>query len=97
MFAIYKVAGNSMLPQIKDGDYVFLLTLIRFTLPLPGMTVIFDQPEYGLLLKQVSSVDRKNKTMTLQGLNSFSVNIHQIGEVPFSCLKGCVLWKLSGS
>lgn len=97
MLAIYKIIGNSMLPKIKEGDYVLILPFCYLALPLTKITIIFDHPEYGMLIKNINSIDGKNKTVTIQGLNSLSVSSSQLGDIPFSSLKGFVIWRFSSS
>lgn len=80
-----------MLPQVKSGDYVLLLTWPVITL-WPGMQVVFDHPLYGTLLKKVVNIERKQKIFSTQGLNPVSISAVNLRNIPLSCLKGIVIW-----
>lgn len=94
MLAIYRVAGDSMFPKVRSGDYVVLWTATRFITLTSGMLVIFHHPQYGLLLKQVVCVEQKRKVFSAQGLNLLSIDTYQLGTQPFFSLRGVVLWKI---
>lgn len=79
-----------MKPQVQSGDYVLLFTWLKFMLR-PGIQVIFDHPDYGVLLKYVTDVDRQKRTFSAKGFNQLSVN-NDLKKMPFACLKGTVIW-----
>lgn len=95
MLAIHRISGESMSPHIQSGDYVVLLTGARFRLPAPAMLVVFDHPLYGSLLKQVVYINQTQRVFSAQGLNALSVNHQYLSHLPFSCIKGQVVWKIS--
>lgn len=93
MFAVYRAQGNSMSPQIKSGDYVVLFTWIFFR-PWPGLQVVYQHPDYGVILKSVIAVNHKKKTFSSQGLNSLSVSARNLKDTPMTNIKGFVIWHL---
>lgn len=83
-----------MLPKVKSGDYVVLLTW-PVILPRPGMEVVFDHPLYGTLLKTVVAIERNQKIFSTQGLSPLSITAVKLKNLPISCLKGVVICQLS--
>jgi len=82
-----------MLPQIKNGDYVLLFTWLKF-MPWPRTQVIFDHPDYGALLKSVTDVDLQKRTFSAKGGNLLSIKAGDLKHMPFSQLKGTVVWQI---
>lgn len=93
MFAVYRVKGNSMSPQIKNGEYVVTFTWIFFK-PWPGLRVVYYHPNYGVILKRVIDVNRQKKTFSSQGLNASSVEPKNLKNTPIASIKGFVIWQL---
>lgn len=79
-----------MLPQIKSGDYVLLLSW-PVIFPRPGNQVIFTHPLYGTLIKTVVKIKHKQKTFSTQGLNPLSVTSENLKNIPLSRLNGIVI------
>ena len=82
-----------MSPQIKSGDYVVLFTGSLFY-PRRGMQVIFNHPDYGVILKNIIAVNDRTKTFSAQGANSDSVAAKTLADIPLSNIKGFVIWRL---
>ena len=53
MLDYFKVKGNSMLPALKDGQYVLIKNCKDYKL---GEIVIINSPTNGYLIKRISSV-----------------------------------------
>ncbi len=55
MLAVYKVHGNSMVPTLREGDYV--VTRNVFKNCKPGNLVVAKHSVYGILIKRIFEVD----------------------------------------
>lgn len=93
MFSVFRVKGDSMSPQINNGEYVVTFTWIFFK-PWPGLRVVYHHPNYGVILKMVVDVNRKKKTFSSQGLNASSVEAKNLKNTPIANIKGFVIWQL---
>ncbi len=82
-----------MSPQIEHGDYVVLFTWVFFR-PWPGLKVVYNHSDYGVILKSVINVNRKKKTFSSQGLNALSVDAKNLKNTPIAKIKGFVIWRL---
>ena len=91
MFSIVKVQGDSMLPLYKEGDYLFVLELFKNKLLRPDRNILFYHDHHGLLVKKITSVNKKQKEFHSKGLNGKSISQEEIGAVPFNRVKGIPL------
>lgn len=92
MFRLIKVEGESMQPRYQPGDYVLVCRAPIFCIPIkPGDTVVFNQPPYGILIKQVSELDPATGEMMVTGLQPESVDSRHFGPVPAHKLLGKVV------
>ncbi len=58
MFRIFRIVGDSMSPEIANGDYVVLATSPRFLRRLqPGQVIVFHHPAWGTLIKRIQRRD----------------------------------------
>ena len=55
MIGIIKVTGRSMLPVLKDGDYV--ITIKPRTPPRAGFIYVLSHPKHGKIIKRVAKID----------------------------------------
>ncbi len=83
-----------MSPQIKNGDYIVIFTWFLFY-PRIGMRVVFNHPDYGVILKNIIAVNNRNKTFSAQGENKLSVDLEYLQNIPISYIKGVVIWQLT--
>ena len=80
-----------MSPLFKSGDYAVLLTWPVLT-PKLGASIVFEHPDYGTILKSVTHIKQNENTFSAKGLNASSVDQENLKNIPFSCLKGHVIW-----
>ena len=64
MFKYFKVKGNSMVPSIKNGQFVLVKDFEDYN---PGEVVLIKSFDLGFLVKRISS--KKNDLIRLRGDN----------------------------
>ena len=95
MLRIIKVAGSSLIPRIKPGDFVLVLKVPWFfRLIQKGDMVVFNHGTYGRMIKIVDSVDMKNGKLIVSGTNPESMASRAIGTVDNKDLLGKVIWHI---
>lgn len=57
MYQIFKIRGNSMVPQFKNGDYTIILKRPFCQKIDIGDTIVFKKDIYGTLIKKVVDVN----------------------------------------
>ena len=96
MIKFVKVAGNSLYPKIKPGDYVIVSHPPWLYLSLhQGDVVVFNHDVYGRLIKIVSSIDSEKGQLTVAGLNSESMDSTALGPIRKKDILGKVIWHIS--
>jgi len=93
MLRVFKVKGNSMLPTLKEGDYVvaFSRFWLRFLQMKIGRLVIIQHPEFGTMIKRISAV--VNDGVYVQGDNSLeSITSDDIGAIKKDQILGFVVY-----
>jgi nickel-type superoxide dismutase maturation protease len=95
MFQFIKVSGDSLSPEIKEGDFV-LVSKIPFSLNSlrVGDLVVFIHPDYGLLIKRIGAVSADRLSYQVTGAHPFSVDSRQFGPVDRQALVGKVIWHI---
>ena len=91
MFSIYRVNGNSMLPEIGSGDYVFCMKR-RKSLEI-GRNVVLRHRHYGTIVKRIKKIDPRGY-LWLSGISPESISGKQMGWVAPSQVLGCVLYTI---
>ncbi len=94
MFRILRIVGESMSPEINDGDYVVLATSPLFLRRLrPGMVVVFWHPRHGQLIKRIARVDPAAGIFVV-GSHKHSLGSQQLGWIPPAAILGRVIWHI---
>lgn len=97
MIRILKVTGESLSPTIEEGDFVLVGTN-SFFFPLKmGDFVVFNHPQYGRMIKQVTGIQPDDNTLTVTGTHPRSVDSRQLGPIPMTRVTGKVLYHFSPS
>lgn len=87
MLGIYRVRGESMHPNLSEGDFVVALRALR---PLKvGQRVVIDHPRYGILVKRVCRVGEDGR-FQCAGDNPASVGPDALGWLDRTQLRGVV-------
>jgi signal peptidase I len=87
MITIVKVSGRSMLPKYQEGDYLLLLKKSKSRLKV-GKDIVFNHKAYGVMIKEVSSINKELNFFTAKGLNIESISEEKMGEIPFDSIIG---------
>ena len=91
--ALYKVAGQSMVPTMFDGDYVLCCRWIKFKSKLDDIVVV-RHPNYGHIVKRVADIDQYRR-LKLAGDNHFiSTSADEMGRVEMAHVLGKVIFKI---
>jgi phage repressor protein C with HTH and peptisase S24 domain len=91
-----KVTGESLSPLFQEGDYVLIATIPFVVNKIKsGDTIVFQNPSYGVLIKQVERVDREAGVITVVGLNPNSVDSRRFGPVRREDVIGKVIWHIA--
>ncbi len=78
MLSIIKVQGESMMPELADGDFVMISRLF-WTLK-PQDKVVVDHSTYHKVIKQIKMYEPE-KGLLLEGLNDASLSTEKLGWV----------------
>jgi len=92
MLEIIKVTGESLSPEYKEGDYVIIVTYPFFLRLKPGDTIVFDQPEYGRVIKKIQRIEYN--LIYVSGAHANSVDSRRFGPVPRKNILGKVIWHI---
>jgi nickel-type superoxide dismutase maturation protease len=93
-FGLFKVTGDSMLPNYRSGDFVLTFRRRRQAIK-PGDVVVVDHPRFGRIIKRISAIPQPD-TFTLSGDNHLaSTHSEKLGEVSIDQLQGKVVWCFS--
>ena len=93
MIKIIKVTGESLSPFFLPGDYVLIGKCALLFGPIKiGDIVVFLHPVFGLLIKEVTSVNQDSHVISLKGSHSHSLDSDQIGPVTLSEVQGKVIF-----
>ncbi len=57
MFKILKIEGDSMYPLLRHGEKIFCIRPIFTSISL-GDVVVFKHKNYGLMVKQITKIDK---------------------------------------
>jgi len=90
MIRLFKVSGHSLFPLLKDGQRVFCIKLFKFTKLKISDIVVFEKEPYGLMIKEIKSINRE--AYFLQGTNAFSIDSRDFGMIDKSQIKYKVLF-----
>ncbi len=97
ILGVIKIKGNSLAPRLRAGDFVIVSGWALALRPCrPGDLVIFDQQEYGRLIKRVERVMPDGR-LEVRGDDIDSTDSRLFGPVPPSALRARVLWAIRRS
>jgi signal peptidase I len=90
MFRFFKVTGDSLRPEVEDGDIVLLLTWRRMWRLKPGDRVVFHQPTYGRLIKKIERLGPGEGQVFVTGTHAASVDSYEFGPISTRQIIGVV-------
>jgi len=91
MLKFIKVTGSSLYPEYKEGDYVMVIT-VPFLPFKKGDTIVFQQSEYGVMIKHIEKIDSDKILVT--GTHPNSVDSRQFGPIDRINVIGKVVWHI---
>jgi len=95
MLKFYRIKGDSLYPEYRNGDYVLLTwSPFAFKRLKIGDIVAFMHPNYGLLIKQVSRVDDQARMLQVRGTILESIDSRSFGPIPMQTVLGKVAWHI---
>lgn len=93
---ILKVSEDSLVPDYRDGDFVFISKIPIFLRGVcAGDVVVFEHPTTGRLIKRVARVLDGGKALWVLGLSADSVDSRSFGPVSIGQVVGKVVWHVS--
>lgn len=95
MCKVLRIKGESLYPEYRNGDYVITAwSPFSFKRLKLGDVIAFTHPDYGLLIKQVSQIDRQRSTLEVRGTVLESVDSRTFGPIPSQSVRGRVFWHI---
>ena len=91
MFRLFRVTGDSLRPEVEDGDIVLLLTWPLLWRLKPGDRVVFRQPTYGTLIKRIERMGPGPGQVFVTGTRAASVDSYEFGPIGVSQIIGKVV------
>jgi signal peptidase I len=89
---ILRIRGDSLSPNLQDGDFVLSSKIpILLKRLQPGDLVVFNQPGYGVLIKQLESISQDGQSLQVRGLHPESVDSRTFGPVKHRYLIGKII------
>lgn len=93
MFKILKIRGNSLFPKYQSGDFVIIAKSPLFHKRFkPGEVIVFNQPPYGLMIKQISDILPNG--YIVQGTIIESIDSRNFGPVRKEAIIGKVIFHI---
>lgn len=95
MLRVFRVKGSSLYPEYLNGDYVITAwSPFAFKRLNVGDIVAFKHPRYGLLIKQVTHIDRETGMLEMQGTILESIDSRTFGPIPVKSVLGKMIWHI---
>src|SRR5262245_28908196 len=89
---IFRVAGRSMEPEFREGDFVVISKLpLTLKYMRPGKRIAFVHSKYGMLIKKVQEYNPVLKLLWATGINRLSSHCDEIGPIPVKNVIGEVI------
>lgn len=96
MLQLIKVTGDSLFPEIRQGDFVLVSKIPFYFHPLkPGDVIVFEHPIYGRLIKRISQAAPDGNLFFVIGNHDLSIDSRQFGPVAKQAILGKVIWHIS--
>jgi nickel-type superoxide dismutase maturation protease len=93
MLRLIKVAGNSLWPEYREGDFVLIVKIpFSFLRYQVGDVVVFRHALYGTLIKRVEHIQPQDGGLFVVGNHPDSVDSRRFGAVLPQAILGKVIW-----
>tara|TARA_Y100001970_G_scaffold293332_1_gene439440 strand:- start:1507 stop:1818 length:312 start_codon:yes stop_codon:yes gene_type:complete len=90
---LLKVHGDSMVPILRNGDYIVAKKIKLGDKIKKGDYVEVSHPDFGSILKVVKSLNKKY--IRIEGISPLSADSDQIGQIPYSNISARALFCIS--
>jgi nickel-type superoxide dismutase maturation protease len=98
MLKLFRISGESLLPDYQEGDFVLVAGLRRSLRSVGrGDVVVFRHPPHGIMIKRVDHAEPEAGQVFVIGTNRSSVDSRQFGPVAMDELLGKVIWHIKTS
>lgn len=97
MIRFLRVRGQSLSPEVEDGDFVVALKLPIFFCIRVGDTIVFRKEPYGILIKRVEHCDDQGRFYWVRGSHPNSLDSRTFGVVQAQEILGKVIAHISRS
>ena len=77
-----------MSPVYKTGDFLFIQNIFKKSFFQPGKIIVFTHYRYGLLVKEITTINHDLKMFKCRGLNQNSITEDEMGLIPFKSIRG---------
>ncbi|MGW8251947.1 MAG: S24/S26 family peptidase [Anaerolineales bacterium] len=95
MLQFLRVAGESLAPEYREGDFVLIVKIPFFLNRLAEDDIIaFRHPDYGLMIKKIAVIEPGQDRMFVIGTHDNSIDSRHFGTIRRSDLVGKVIWHL---
>lgn len=95
MFKLFKIKGESLYPEYRNGDYVLVAkSPFAFSRIRIGDVIAFQQVKYGLMIKRVSALSEDDDFVEVRGSVIESVDSRRFGPVNKEDVIGKVIWHI---
>lgn len=91
MLQLFKISGDSLYPYYKNGQIVLCRKVFRGTKIKVDDTVVFEKDAYGMMIKQIRSIDDNN--YFVEGTDPMSIDSRNFGLLERKEIKYKVLFK----
>lgn len=87
MIRVFRVRGRSMLPTLKDGDFIIARKLSAPAVQKlrKGAIVCLDHPHFGFMIKRLVRLN-ENATAIVDSDGQTGANQQSLGPVPMTCI-----------
>lgn len=96
MLKLLRIQGRSMAPSAEEGDFILIHNFFNIVKSKPGDWFVFFHPSFGILLKECVTIDKKKNFYRFRSLNTQGLSEKEMGNIPFSEIRGKVCWHISG-
>jgi len=81
MLRVFRVKGDSLYPEYRNGDYVITAwSPLAFKRLKLGDIIAFKHPQYGLLIKQVVRILHSQQLLEVRGMILESIDSRTFGR-----------------
>lgn len=93
---IHRISGNSMLPNLADGDYVLSYKPFSENSYQAGDVVLLDHEKFGRIVKRILKIHSDN-SFAMRGDSEQSVASLELGDASLSDVLGKIFYTISAT